>query len=173
MCIDTSEICDYYAEEVDVLDPIFASFGGKQSFCGKVTTVKCLENNGILYEILKEDGTGRVLVVDGGGIVRNALIDAELAELALDNNWEGIVVNGAVRQVQFLEQMDIGIQALASIPIGANDDVIGESDIPINFAGVSIFPEDFIYADTTGMLLSQEELDITLSNEMHANTQEN
>lgn len=166
MCIDTSAICDYYAEEVDVLDPIFANFGGKISFCGRVTTVKCLESNGILYDILEEDGTERVLVIDGGGMVRRALVDAHLVELACKNNWEGLVVNGAVRQVQYLEQMDIGVQALASIPVGASNDVLGESDIPINFAGVSIFPEDFIYADSTGILLSQEELDLNFHYEV-------
>ncbi len=160
MYIDTSEICDIYPEEVDVMEPMFASFGGLNSFAGQVTTVKCFENNGLIAEILEENGAGRVLVIDGGGAVRRALIDAELAQLAVDNQWEGIVVYGAIRQVAQIEQMDIGIQALAAIPVGADSDISGESHVPVNFAGVSIFPEDYLYADTTGILISQEELDL-------------
>ena len=81
MYIDTSELCDFYADQVDVVEPIFSSFGGVSSFFGKITTVKCFENVGLIAEILEEDGEGRVLVVDGGGAVRRALIDAELAQL--------------------------------------------------------------------------------------------
>lgn len=113
MYIDTSELCDIYADQVDVVEPIFSSFGGVTNFYGKVTTVKCFENNGLIAEILEENGEGRVLVVDGGGAVRRALIDAELAQLAADNDWAGIIVYGAVRQIQQLENIDIGIHALA------------------------------------------------------------
>ena len=102
MYIDTSELCDIYLDQVDVVEPVFSSFGGLSAFYGKVTTVKCFENNGLIAEILEENGEGRVLVVDGGGAVRRALIDAELAQLAADNHWEGIIVYGAVRQIQQL-----------------------------------------------------------------------
>ena len=96
------------------LSQFFSSFGGVSNFYGKVTTVKCFENNGLIAEILEENGEGRVLVVDGGGAVRRALIDAELAQLAADNDWAGIIVYGAVRQIQQLENIDIGIHALVS-----------------------------------------------------------
>ena len=142
MYIDTSELCDIYADQVDVVEPIFCSFGGVSNFYGKVTTVKCFENNGLIAEILEENGEGRVLVVDGGGAVRRALIDAELAQLAADNDWAGIIVYGAVRQIQQLENNH------------------GESDLPVNFGGVTFFPEDYIYADLTGIILSQEALDL-------------
>lgn len=160
MCIDTSTLCDIYLDQVDVVEPIFSNFGGLTSFYGKVTTVKCFENNGLIAEILEENGEGRVLLVDGGGAVRQALIDAELAQLAADNGWEGIIVYGAVRQIQQLENIDIGIQALAPIPVGANSDTQGEVDIPVNFGGVTFFPEDYVYADLTGIILSQEPLDL-------------
>ena len=160
MHIDTSTLCDIYLEQVDVVDPIFSSFGGISSFYGKVTTVKCFENNGLIAEILEEDGEGRVLVIDGGGAVRRALIDAELAQLAADNQWEGIIVNGAVRQLAELENIDIGIHALAPIPVGADQHNHGETDVPVNFGGVTFFPEDFVYADLTGIILSQDPLDI-------------
>lgn len=160
MCIDTSTLCDIYLDQVDVVEPIFSNFGGLTSFHGKVTTVKCFENNGLIAEILEENGEGRVLLVDGGGAVRQALLDAELAQLAADNGWEGIIVYGAVRQIQQLENIDIGIQALAPIPVGANNSNQGEADIPVNFGGVTFFPEDYAYADLTGIILSQEPLDL-------------
>ena len=165
MFIDTSELCDLYAEQVDVVEPIFSSFGGVSNFYGKVTTVKCFESNGLIAEVLEENGEGRVLVIDGGGAVRRGLIDAELAQLAVDNGWEGIVVYGAVRQIQQLENLDIGIHALAPIPVSADESSDGESDIPVNFGGVTFFPEDYIYADLTGIILSQEPLDLDDSDE--------
>ena len=165
MFIDTSELCDLYAEQVDVVEPIFSSFGGVSNFYGKVTTVKCFEINGLIAEVLEENGEGRVLVVDGGGAVRRGLIDAELAQLAVDNGWEGIIVYGAVRQIQQLENLDIGIHALAPIPVSADESSAGESDIPVNFGGVTFFPEDYIYADLTGIILSQEPLDLDDSDE--------
>ncbi|VTM24562.1 Regulator of ribonuclease activity A [Stutzerimonas stutzeri] len=160
MFIDTSELCDLYADQVDVVEPIFSSFGGVNTFYGKVTTIKCFENNGLIAEVLEENGKGRVLVVDGGGAVRRGLIDAELAQLAADNGWEGIIVYGAVRQIQQLENINLGIHALAPIPVSADENNIGESDIPVNFGGVTFFPEDYIYADLTGIILSQEPLDL-------------
>ena len=165
MFIDTSELCDLYAEQVDVVEPIFSSFGGVSNFYGKVTTVKCFESNGLIAEVLEENGEGRVLVVDGGGAVRRGLIDAELAQLAVDNGGEGIIVYGAVRQIQQLENLDIGIHALAPIPVSADESSAGESDIPVNFGGVTFFPEDYIYADLTGIILSQEPLDLDDSDE--------
>ncbi|WP_308567324.1 ribonuclease E activity regulator RraA [uncultured Haemophilus sp.] len=165
MFIDTSELCDLYAEQVDVVEPIFSSFGGVSNFYGKVTTVKCFESSGLIAEVLEENGEGRVLVVDGGGAVRRGLIDAELAQLAVDNGWEGIVVYGAVRQIQQLENLDIGIHALAPIPVSADESSAGESDISVNFGGVTFFPEDYIYADLTGIILSQEPLDLDDSDE--------
>lgn len=165
MFIDTSELCDLYAEQVDVVEPIFSSFGGVSNFYGKVTTVKCFESSGLIAEVLEENGEGRVLVVDGGGAVRRGLIDAELAQLAVDNGWEGIVVYGAVRQIQQLENLDIGIHALAPIPVSADESVAGESDVPVNFGSVTFFPEDYIYADLTGIILSQEPLYLDDSDE--------
>lgn len=160
MRIDTSELCDIYSDQVDVVEPIFSSFGGRSTFFGKVTTVKCFESNGLIAEVLEEEGQGRVLLIDGGGAVRRALIDAELAQIAVDNGWEGIIVNGAVRQLDVLETLDIGIQALAPIPVGAEETMVGEVDTPVNFGGVSFLPEDYVYADLTGIILSPELLEM-------------
>lgn len=99
MKYDTSELCDIYQEDVNVVEPLFSNFGGRASFGGQIITVKCFEDNGLLYDLLEQNGRGRVLVVDGGGSVRRALVDAELARLAVQNEWEGLVIYGAVRQV--------------------------------------------------------------------------
>ena len=123
-------------------------------------TIKCFEDNGLIAEVVNTDGTGKVLVIDGGGSTRRALIDINIAEQAAKNNWEGIVCYGSVRDVDALEDIDIGIQGLLSIPVGASANNIGESDLAINFAGVTFLPDDHIYADNTGIILSPEPLDL-------------
>ena len=133
MKYDTSELCDIYQEDVNVVEPLFSNFGGRSSFGGQIITVKCFEDNGLLYDLLEENGRGRVLVVDGGG---------------------------SVRQVDDLEDLDIGIQAIAAIPVGAAGDGIGESDVRVNFGGVTFFSGDHLYADNTGIILSEDALDI-------------
>lgn len=153
MKYDTSELCDIYQEDVNVVEPLFSNFGGRSSFGGQIITVKCFEDNGLLYELLEQNGRGRILLVDGGGSMRRALIDADLARLAVQNEWEGLVVYGAVRQVDDLEELDLGIQAIAAIPVGAAGDGIGESDVRVNFGGVTFFSGDHLYADNTGIIL--------------------
>ncbi|WP_099609534.1 ribonuclease E activity regulator RraA [Vibrio coralliilyticus] len=162
---NTSALCDIYSEQVDVVEPMFSNFGGSASFAGQITTVKCFEDNGLIREVLEQDGLGRVLLIDGGGSLRRALIDAELASLAEENEWEGLVVYGCVREVDELEDMSVGIQALASIPVGAVSQSVGEVDVPVNFGGVTFIPEDYLYADNTGVILSQEPLNVELDTE--------
>ncbi|USH02631.1 ribonuclease E activity regulator RraA [Grimontia kaedaensis] len=157
---NTSELCDMYLDQVDVLEPMMSSYGGRSSFGGQVTTIKCFEDNGLIREVAEQEGEGRVMLVDGGGSLRRALVDADIAAMAADNNWEGIVVYGCVRDVDTIDELDIGIQALASIPVGADSQSIGEVDVPVNFGGVTFLPEDHLYADTTGVILSQEAIDI-------------
>ena len=159
---NTSALCDIYIDQVDVVEPMFSNFGGRASFAGQVTTLKCFEDNALIRSVLEQDGLGRVLLIDGGGSLRKALIDAEIALLAEDNEWEGIVVYGCVREVDELEDMNLGIQALASIPVGASQDSIGEVDVPVNFGSVTFLPEDYLYADNTGIILSAEPLDVEL-----------
>ena len=157
---NTSELCDIYLDTIDVVEPLFASYGGRRSFGGQITTVKCFEDNGLIVEQLRTEGAGRVLLVDGGGSLRRALIDADIATLAADNGWEGLVIFGAVREVDALEELEIGIQALGSMPVGADSNGGGEVDVAVNFGGVTFLPEDHLYADTTGIILSPEPLDI-------------
>jgi regulator of ribonuclease activity A len=160
MQYNTSELCDFYADLIDVVDPIFCNYGGRHSIAGKVVTLKCFEQLGLINALVKTNGLGKVLVIDGGGSTRRALINETIAQCAADNDWEGIVCFGSVRHVDALENIDIGIQALVAIPVGASDQSIGEADVAINFAGVTLLPDDHIYADNTGIILSPEALDI-------------
>jgi len=160
MQYNTSLLCDIYADTVDVVEPLLTNFGGRSSFAGEVVTVKCFESVGLIYKTLEENGIGKVLLVDGGGSLRRALINAHIAELAVENGWEGIVVNGCIREVDLLEDLDIGIQAITAIPVGAEDSEIGEVNAPVNFAGVTFLPEDILYADSTGIIISPEPLDV-------------
>jgi len=160
MQYNTSELCDFYADLIDVVEPIFCNYGGRSSFAGKVVTLKCFENLGLISELVNTNGSGKVLVIDGGGSTRRALIDINIAQSALNNGWEGIVCYGSVRDVDALEDIDIGIQAIVAIPVGASDQSICETDVAINFAGVTFLPDDHVYADNTGVILSPEALDI-------------
>jgi regulator of ribonuclease activity A len=160
MDFNTSEICDIYADNVDVLDPIFSNYGARFTYCGEVTTVKCYEDRGLVDKILATNGLGKVLLIDGGGSLRRALVDAESAQLAMENDWEGIICYGAVRDVDLLEEYDIGIHAVGAIPVSANAREVGDLDVAVNFAGVTFLPEDQIYADSTGIVLSAEVLDL-------------
>ena len=160
MQYNTSELCDFYADLIDVVDPVFCNYGGRHSFAGKVVTLKCFEQLGLINELVNTNGLGKVLVIDGGGSTRRALINETIAQSAADNGWEGIVCFGSVRNVDALEEIDIGIQALVAIPVSASDQSIGEADVAINFAGVTLLPDDHIYADNTGIILSPEALDI-------------
>lgn len=162
MDINTSVLCDLYADSIDVVDPLFTNYGGGFSYAGEVTTIKCYEDRGLVDKVLATNGIGKVLLIDGGGSLRRALIDAENAQLAIDNGWEGIICYGAVRDVDLLEEFNIGIHAINAIPVAADSREIGDIDIPVNFAGVTFLPEDFVYADGTGIILSPEPLDLEL-----------
>ncbi len=160
MDYNTSELCDLFADSVDVVEPMFISYGGRASYGGEITTIKCFESRGLIEQLLTSNGAGKVLLVDGGGSTRRALIDYGLAQLAVENDWEGIVCYGSVRDVDSLEDLDIGIHAIGAIPVGADFESIGDIDIPVNFAGVTFLPEDHLYADNTGIILSPEPLDV-------------
>ncbi|MEE2001958.1 ribonuclease E activity regulator RraA [Alkalimonas sp. MEB108] len=157
---NTSELSDLYADSIDVVEPIFSNYGGRRSFGGQVRTIKCFEDNGLIRQVLAEPGVGKVLLIDGGGSTRRALLDADLVSLANSQGWEGIVCYGCVRDVDALEDFDVGVQAINAIPVGADDKGFGELDVPVNFAGVTFLPDDHLYADNTGIILSPDPLDI-------------
>jgi regulator of ribonuclease activity A len=132
----------------------FRNFGGKKAFGGEVVTVKCFEDNSRVKELLATEGAGKVLVVDGGASMRYALLGDLIGESAVKNHWSGIVIYGCVRDVDALATLDLGIQALASIPQKSNRKGLGETNVTLNFGGLMIESGMFIYADNNGILVS-------------------
>ena len=141
-----------------MLPPIFASFGRKQSFCGPARTLKVFEDNVLVRATLETPGQGHVLVVDGGGSLRCALVGGNLAQLAQDNGWAGILVNGCVRDAAELNACEVGIRALATHPQRSFRKGAGDADIKVGIAGVAVYPGDWIYADVDGVLVSRSAL---------------
>ncbi|ATP43994.1 MULTISPECIES: ribonuclease E activity regulator RraA [Pseudomonas] len=154
----TPDLCDAYPDLVQVLEPMFSNFGGRDSFGGQIVTLKCFEDNSLVKEQVELDGKGKVLVVDGGGSLRCALLGDMLAEKAAKNGWEGLVIYGCVRDVDILIQTDVGVQALASHPKKSNKRGIGELDVPVTFAGVTFRSGEYVYADNNGVLVSPSPL---------------
>ncbi|WEL57083.1 ribonuclease E activity regulator RraA [Pseudomonas kermanshahensis] len=154
----TPDLCDAYPDLVQVLEPMFSNFGGRDSFGGQIVTLKCFEDNSLVKEQVELDGKGKVLVVDGGGSLRCALLGDMLAEKAAKNGWEGLLIYGCVRDVDILIQTDVGVQALASHPKKSNKRGIGELDVPVTFAGVTFRSGEYVYADNNGVLVSPSPL---------------
>jgi regulator of ribonuclease activity A len=154
----TADLCDANSDSVRVCDPILRDFGGRADFFGPVATVSSYEDNALVRERLEQPGEGRVLVIDGGGSVRRALVGGNLAQLAVDNGWAGIVVNGCVRDTLEIAATPIGVRALASCPRKSTKTGQGEIDVPVAFANVIFHAGDWLYADADGMILSGERL---------------
>jgi regulator of ribonuclease activity A len=138
--------------------PVFRHFGGRPAFHGPLRTIACFEDNSLVAERVREPGDGAILVVDGGASLRCALIGDNLARLALDNDWAGIVVNGCVRDVDALAEMDLGILALAAHPLRSVKRGQGGRDETVAFAGLSFVPGHFLFADRNGLAVSAENL---------------
>lgn len=155
---NTPDICDDFADQVTALPPLYQNFGGKKAFCGEVETVKCFEDNSRVKELLATPGNGRVLVVDGGGSTRCALIGDLIAASAVEQGWSGVVIHGCCRDVHELQTMDFGVRALQSFPIKSVRKGVGETGLTISMAGISVTPGMWLYADETGIVLAQSEL---------------
>jgi regulator of ribonuclease activity A len=156
----TPDLCDAYPELVQVVEPMFNNFGGRDSFGGEIVTLKVFEDNSLVREQLSQvgKGKGKVLVVDGGGSFRCALLGDMLAEMACTNGWEGIVIYGCVRDVDALAQTDIGVQALASHPLKSHKRGVGELNVAVTFGGVKFHPGHYVYADNNGIVVSPSPL---------------
>ncbi len=136
----------------------FKNYGGRTSFGGQAVTVKCFEDNSRVKELLATDRDGRVLVVDGGGSIRCALLGDMIAESAVKHGWAGVIVYGCVRDIDAMRQMELGVQALASIPQKSTRKGIGEVGVTLQFGGVTIRDGDYVYADNNGILVAAEPL---------------
>ena len=154
----TADLWDEYEALLSCVNPIFNHFGNKKTFSGKITTVKLFEDNSLVRKQLELDGKGKVLVIDGGASLRCALVGDQLAELAIQNSWEGIIINGCIRDSEVINAMDIGIKALNTSPVKSVKRNLGEINIPVKFGGITFISGDYIYADGDGILLSKNNL---------------
>ena len=159
----TCDLCDAHPQELDdgrlvVLPPLFQLYGQHVKFAGPAVTVKVFEDNALVRSTLEGPGHGSVLVVDGGGSLRRALVGGQLALLAQDNGWSGIVVDGCVRDCDEINSCEIGVRARASFPQRASKTGAGEHGVPVSIGGLAVNPGDWIYADADGILVSQHKL---------------
>lgn len=158
MKFQTADLYDAHTEKVKVAEPVFIQFGRKACFGGLIVTVKCHEDNSLVRETLGTDGTGKVLVVDGGGSLRCALVGDLLAQKGIDNHWEGIIVYGCIRDSMIIDDMEIGVKTLNTNPTKSVKRGVGLLNESVVFAGVEFIPGQFVYADGDGILVSREQL---------------
>jgi regulator of ribonuclease activity A len=160
MKFTTPDICDEFLPHLQVLEPLFSDYGGKEKFCGEIVTIKCFEDNSLVKSTLGTDGSGKVLVVDGGGSLRCALLGDMLGAMAAENGWQGVVVNGCVRDVEILKNIDLGVRALNCHPLRSEKRNEGQRDLAVIFAGAEFIPGQYLYADENGIVVADHQLDL-------------
>ncbi len=153
-----ADLCDEYSDHLQIAEPLLRHFGGRLAFSGEIATVNVFEDNSLVRQALEEPGRGRVLVVDGPGSLRCALLGDILAGFAQTNGWAGVVVHGCVRDSAEIATMAVGVMALATHPRKSVKLGAGRRDEPVHFAGVTFTPGHFLYADHDGLILSEEPL---------------
>jgi regulator of ribonuclease activity A len=151
--VPTADLVDRYGPELRVCETQFRQFGARRGFAGPVRTVSCREDNGLLRDLLRTPGSGSVLVVDGAGSLRAALVGDLIAGAALANGWAGLAVHGAVRDSAALSGLDLGIKALGTNPRRSAKAGAGAIDVPVTFGGVTFYPGDILHADDDGIVL--------------------
>jgi len=158
MSVSVCDLCDEYEDQVHVAEPVFTSYGCRKTFSGEIVTIKCHEDNSLVKELVASPGNGKVLVVDGGGSLRHSLLGDELAAKAVANQWAGIIIFGAIRDVEVIADLDLGVLALNVIPLKTEKRGLGDQQVPVRFAGVSFKPGAHVYADLNGVVVSDRAL---------------
>jgi len=166
----TCDLCDAHKADFTgdfrVFPPVFSDFGQVKKFCGPVVTVKCFEDNSLVKAAVDSVGfietpqgrVGQVLVVDGGGSLRRALLGGNLGAAAARNGWAGVVIDGCVRDTAELVGHAVGIRALAAMPLPTEKRNQGESGVAVQVQGVWVRPGDWLYADEDGIVVSAKPL---------------
>jgi regulator of ribonuclease activity A len=158
----TCDLCDAHKADDSgafrVLPPVWRHFGARRAFHGPVSTVKCFEDNSLVKAAVESAGEGRVLVVDGGASLRRALLGGNLGAAAARNGWAGVVIDGCVRDVAELAACDVGICALAPMPLPTERHGEGQRDVAVRVQGVWVRPGDWLYADEDGIVVSAARL---------------
>lgn len=158
LMLATADIYDDHPQ-VQVTDPIFQDYGKVVAFSGPIRTLKLFEDNTLVREALEQPGEGRVLVIDGGGSTRCALVGDRLATLAKDNGWTGIVVYGCIRDRAVIAGIEVGLKAIGTTPRKSVKRGEGQRDVEVTFAGVRFEPGAWLYADADGVVVSAEPIE--------------
>lgn len=153
----TPDLCDRYPD-VTIAEPLFRHFGGRTAFAGPMVTVRCFEDNSRVRELAAMPGDGRVLVVDGQGSLKHALLGDQIAANAVANGCAGVLIHGCVRDVEILATLPLGVLALAACPRRTERRDLGDVDVPVNFAGVPFVSGHWLYADANGVLVAPQPL---------------
>ena len=160
--LSTPDLCDSYENDPEanlrVLDSVFNSYGGRPHFFGQTVTIKCFEDNSAVKKLVATPGEGRVIVMDGGGSLRRAILGDMLAAKAAENGWSGLVINGCIRDCEEISQIALGVKALNTHPMKTEKRGLGDLDIPVSFAGHTISPGEWVYADNNGILVASKSL---------------
>ena len=154
----TCDISDKLHPDVQYLKPVYKIYGAKTSFSGHIVTVKCYEDNSLVEKALKDNGKESVLVIDAGGSMNCAMLGDKRAADAINNEWEGIIVHGLVRDSVAINGMEIGIRALGVCPLKSIKNGVGDSNLIVNFSGVTFTPGEYLYADNDGVIVVKEKL---------------
>jgi len=154
----TCDISDKLHPDVQYLEPVYKIYGAKTSFSGRIVTVKCYEDNSLVEEALNGNGKDSVLVIDAGGSMNCAMLGDKRAADAINNEWEGIIVHGLVRDSVAINGMEIGIRALGVYPLKSIKNGVGDSNLIVNFSGVTFTPGEYLYADDDGVIVVKEKL---------------
>ena len=158
MSFATADLVDLHSDLLKSCGTQFRQFGGRTRFHGPIRTIRTLEDNALIKQILSTPGDGAVLIVDGGESLRTALVGDVIAGLGQKNGWVGLVISGAVRDTLVLAQLDMGIKALGSNPWRSGKAGTGERDVPVNIGGVEFRPGGWVYSDEDGLLVSPRAL---------------
>lgn len=163
--ISTPDICDTHEAKLadgslTVLEPLFTSYGSNDCFYGEAVTIKCFEDNSLVKELVATQGSGKVIVMDGGGSLRRAILGDMLAAKAAKNGWVGLLINGCIRDIDEINNTDLGIKALNTHPVKTEKRGVGDFDVPVTFAGHTIHPGNWVYSDNNGILVSDIELKV-------------
>ncbi|MBB5019440.1 regulator of ribonuclease activity A [Chitinivorax tropicus] len=153
MTFQTADLTDEHAN-LQVATPMFQRYGKAARFQGEIVTVKVFEDNVLVKDTLSEPGQGKVLVVDGGGSLRCALVGDQIAAMAVKNGWAGIIVYGCIRDSAVINDLEIGVRALNTHPLKSVKQGAGYRQIAVAFAAVTFRPGEFVYVDEDGIVLS-------------------
>lgn len=158
MEIQTADLCDAHEGKLRVVTPMFRSYGGRSAFGGEIATLKVFEDNSLVRTVLEGRGDGKVLVVDGGGSMRCALVGDQLALLGVKNGWAGVIVYGCIRDSKAIGGMNLGVLALGTHPLKSIKKGAGDANVAVSFGGVTFAPGNFVYADEDGVVVSETAL---------------